>query len=84
MQAVSTRGAAEVPLERALYEVVHAWDEEDREDGEDERHGDADVEVLHDVDPWRQESVVKPRVAPRAVRRPADKARGASIFPICE
>ena len=87
-QAESASGAAEVGLEGAFHVVVDARDEEDREDGEDERHGDADVEVLHEVDPWRQESVVKPRVAPRAAVSIAAsglyKARGASIFPICE
>ena len=31
-----------------------------------------------------KEPVAKPRVAPRPVRRPADKARGVSIFDICE
>ena len=27
---------------------------------------------------------MEPRVAPRAARHPADKARGGSIFPICD
>ncbi len=63
--ACSARGAADVALKRPFHEVVHARDEQDREDGHDERRRDAPVEVLHEM----TTSAARPR-RPRHRRLP--------------